>query len=65
MFHYNMLALIDGIQPKVLGLHDMLAEYIKHRQTVVRRRTQFELKKLKTEHMFLKGFQLLLIILTK
>src|SRR5690606_4865688 len=44
-FSYNMLALVDGIQPRVLGLHDMLSEFIKHRQIVVRRRTEYELKK--------------------
>src|SRR6185436_15640797 len=31
-FHYNMLALIDGIQPRTLGLLDILQEYVKHRQ---------------------------------
>ena len=36
-FHFNMMALIDGIQPRVLGLQDILSEHIKHRQVVVRR----------------------------
>ena len=31
-FHYNVLALVDGIQPKVMGLKEILAEFIKHRQ---------------------------------
>jgi DNA gyrase subunit A len=59
-FHFNMLALIDGIQPKVLGLHDMLAEYIKHRQSVVRRRTEFELKKAKDRAHILEGLSIAL-----
>jgi DNA gyrase subunit A len=54
-FHYNMLALIDGIQPRVLGLSDILAEYIKHRQVVVRKRTEFELRKAEARAHILEG----------
>lgn len=60
MFHYNMLALIDGIQPKILGLQDMLGEYIKHRQSVVRRRTEFELKKAQDRAHILEGLSIAL-----
>lgn len=59
-FHYNMLALIDGIQPRVLGLEDILAEYIKHRKAVVRRRTEFELKKAKARAHILEGLSIAL-----
>ena len=59
-YHYNMLALIDCIQPKVLGLHDILAEYIKHRQNVVRRRTEFELKKAQARAHILEGLTIAL-----
>lgn len=55
--HYNMLALIDGIQPRVLGLVDILQEYIKHRQVVIRRRTEFELKKAKERAHILEGLK--------
>ncbi|MEK7603381.1 MAG: DNA gyrase subunit A [Patescibacteria group bacterium] len=55
--HYNMLALIDGIQPRVLGLVDILQEYIKHRQIVVRRRTEFELRKAKERAHILEGLK--------
>lgn len=58
--HYNMLALIDGIQPRVLGLQDILQEYIKHRQTVVRKRTEFELKKAKDRAHILEGLKIAL-----
>lgn len=54
-FHYNMLALIDGIQPRILGLQEILSEYIKHRQVVVRRRTEFELKKAQDRAHVLEG----------
>jgi len=59
-FHYNMLALVDGIQPRVLGLHDILGEYIKHRQVVVRRRTEFELRKAKDRAHILEGYKIAL-----
>ena len=59
-FHYNMLALVDGIQPKVLSLHDMLSEYLKHRQSVVRRRTVFELKKAQDRAHILEGLSIAL-----
>jgi DNA gyrase subunit A len=59
-FHYNMLALIDGIQPRVLGLQDIIIEYIKHRQVVVRRRTEFELKKAQERAHILEGLKIAL-----
>lgn len=59
-FHYNMLALVDGIQPKVLGLHEMISEYIKHRRSVVRRRTQFELNKANDRAHVLEGLSIAL-----
>src|SRR6185369_9975282 len=59
-FHYNMMALIDGIQPRVLGLQDILQEHIKHRQVVVRRRTEYELKKAKERAHILEGLKIAL-----
>lgn len=59
-FHYNMLALIDGIQPKVLGLHEILDEFVKHRRIVVRRRTEFELKAAKARAHILEGYKIAL-----
>lgn len=59
-FHYNMLALVNGVQPKVLGLHDILREYIAHRQSVVRRRTEFELRKARDEAHVLEGLKIAL-----
>jgi len=59
-FHYNMLALIDGIQPRILGLVDILSEYIKHRRSVVRRRTEFELRKAKERAHVLEGLKIAL-----
>ena len=58
--HYNMLALVDGIQPRVLGLQDILQEYLKHRQIVVRRRTEYELRKAKDRAHVLEGLKIAL-----
>jgi DNA gyrase subunit A len=54
-FHVNMLALVDGIQPRVMNLEMILREYLKHRQIVVRRRTEFELRKAKDRAHILEG----------
>lgn len=59
-FHLNMLALVDGIQPKILTLKMILEEYIKHREEVVRRRTQFELNKAKDRAHILEGLMIAL-----
>jgi DNA gyrase subunit A len=59
-FHFNMLALIDGIQPRVLSLEDILREFIKHRKSVVRRRTEFELKKAEARAHILEGLSIAL-----
>jgi len=59
-FHYNMLALVDGIQPKILGLKDILAEFIKHRQSVVRRRAEYDLRKAKERAHILEGLKIAL-----
>ena len=59
-FNYNMLSLVDGIQPRIMGLHEMLSEFIKHRQAVVRRRTEFELQKAKERAHILEGYKIAL-----
>ena len=65
-FHYNMLALVPSsenamrLQPRVLGLHDILGEFITHRRIVVRRRTEYELKKAKARAHILEGLKIAL-----
>lgn len=54
-FHVNMLALVEGIQPRVLNLEMVLRYYLEHRQQVVRRRTEFELKKAQDRAHILEG----------
>jgi DNA gyrase subunit A len=59
-FHFNMLALIDGIQPRVLNLKNVLEEFIKHRQVVIRARTVFDLNKAKERAHILEGLKMAL-----
>ncbi len=54
-FHLNMLALVDGIEPRVLNIKSVLEYFLKHRQEVVRKRTEFELKKAKERAHILEG----------
>ncbi len=56
-FNFNMLALIDGIDPKVLNLKSLLEQYITHRNNIVTRRTQFELQKAKDRAHILEGLK--------
>lgn len=60
VFHVNMLALIDGIQPRILTLKNVLEEFIKHRQKVIRRRTEFELNRAKDRAHILEGLKIAL-----
>ena len=57
-FHVNMVCLVDEVQPKLLGLKRVLEEYIKHRQVVVKRRTQYNLTKTKERIHILEGLQI-------
>jgi len=59
-FHFNMLALVNGIQPRILSLLEILQEFIKHRQVVIRRRTEFELKAAKARAHILEGYKIAL-----
>jgi DNA gyrase subunit A len=59
-FYVNMLALVDGIQPRVLTLKNILEEYVKHRKVVVKRRTQFELDRAKERAHILEGLRIAL-----
>ena len=59
-FHYNVLALVNGIQPRIMGLKEILAEFVKHRQKVIRRRTEFDLRKAKERAHILEGLKIAL-----
>lgn len=59
-FHLNMLALVNGIQPKILNLKAVLGHHISHREQVVRRRTQFDLDRAKERAHILEGLSIAL-----
>ena len=55
----NMIALVNG-EPKVLGLREILSHYIAHQESVVRRRTIFDLEKTKARVHILEGLKMAL-----
>lgn len=59
-FHVNMLALVDGIQPRVLNLKRILEEYISHQQVIIRRKTEYDLEKARDRAHILKGLKIAL-----
>ena len=58
-FGFNMLAIVDGT-PKVLSLKQILQHYLKHQEEVIRRRTEFDLKKAKARAHILEGLRIAL-----
>ncbi|MCR6104692.1 DNA gyrase subunit A [Salipaludibacillus agaradhaerens] len=58
-FGINMLALVDG-QPKVLSLKQTLYHYLEHQRVVIRRRTEYELKKAEARAHILEGLRIAL-----
>ena len=58
-FGFNMLAIVNGT-PKILSLKQILQYYLKHQEEVIRRRTEFELKKAKARAHILEGLRIAL-----
>jgi DNA gyrase subunit A len=54
-FHVNMVALVDGVQPRLLGIKDAILEHIKHRKVVIERKTKFDLAKAEAHAHILEG----------
>jgi DNA gyrase subunit A len=59
-FNFNMIALVNGIEPRLLNLKDILAEYIEHRKVIVARRTKFDLRKAEERAHILEGLMIAL-----
>ncbi len=59
-YHLNMLALVNGIEPRILSLKDVLELYLAHKQEVVVKRTQFDLTKAKERAHILEGIAIAL-----
>jgi len=55
-FGVNMVALVDGVNPRTLSLKQMLYHYIEHQKEVVTRRTKFELDKAEKRAHVLEGY---------
>ncbi len=54
-FYVNFLALVDGVQPKVLSIREIISEFIKHRQIIWTRKAQFDLKEAQARVHILEG----------
>lgn len=59
-FNMNMIALVDGIQPRLLNLKQVLEYFIAHRKEVITKRTQYELKVAKARAHILEGLKIAL-----
>ncbi len=55
-FNFNLVALVDGV-PQTLSLKSILSLFISHRQVVVKRRTEFDLRKAKDREHILLGLK--------
>jgi DNA gyrase subunit A len=55
-FHFNMVALVDGV-PQTLSLASLISNFILHRETVVRLRTEYDLRKAKEREHILLGLK--------
>lgn len=56
-FGVNMLAIVNGV-PKTLTLRDILLEYLKFQEDVIRRRTKYDLRKAKDRAHVLEGLKI-------
>ncbi len=59
-YHFNMIALVDGIQPQLLRMKDILRYFVAHRKEVVERRAKFDLNKAEDRAHILEGLKMAL-----
>ncbi len=59
-FNLNMIALVDGIHPKLLNLKEVLSHFLDHRFEVVVRKTKFELRAAEARAHILEGLKIAL-----
>ncbi len=59
-FNMNMIALVDGIQPRLLNLKQVLQHFLAHRKVVIRRRTEYDLRKAQERAHILEGLKIAL-----
>ncbi|MCS7184080.1 MAG: DNA topoisomerase 4 subunit A [Patescibacteria group bacterium] len=56
-FYFNLIALENGLQPRVFDLKEILINWLNHRREVIRRRTKYDLEKTKERIEILEGFK--------
>ncbi len=56
-YHFNMIALVDGIQPQLLRLKDLIHYFVEHRKVVVERRARFDLNRAEERAHILEGLK--------
>lgn len=59
-FGVNLISLVDGIQPQLLNIKDLLEHFIAHRRIVIRKRTMYELKQAEDRYHILSGLKIAL-----
>ncbi|MEK9175012.1 MAG: DNA gyrase C-terminal beta-propeller domain-containing protein, partial [Patescibacteria group bacterium] len=59
-YHFNMVALIDGIQPQTLSLKTIIEEFIKHRRIITEKRARFDLARAEDREHILLGLKIAL-----
>ena len=64
-FHMNMIVLVNGLEPRLLSLRDILVAYLDYRKQIVRRRAEFDLKKAKERAHILEGLAKALHVIDK
>jgi DNA gyrase subunit A len=55
-FHFNLVALVDGV-PQTLSLKSILESFVSHRETVIRRRTAYDLRRAEEREHILLGLK--------
>ncbi len=59
-FSVNMIGLVDGLQPQLLNIKALLVHFIAHRKIVIRKRTEFDLRKAQDRQHILLGLKIAL-----
>ncbi len=57
-FSCNFNVLLNGIEPKQIGIIEMLLNFLNHRKISIKRKSEFNIKKIKNRLEILKGFQI-------
>ncbi|GIW66397.1 MAG: DNA gyrase subunit A [Candidatus Parcubacteria bacterium] len=56
-YYFNLIALENGLQPKLFNLKNLLFNWLEHRREVIKRRTKYDLEKTKERIEILEGFK--------